>query len=542
MKKRLLTLFLAVLMAVGLCMPASAEATTEIYWFSTVTGFGPANWNVDDSPGLQYIRDEIGLTFNLEQPPTDAATKLGLMIATNDLPDLMSVASADITQQLIDSGMVWSMEEFLAEYAPDSWLLTDFPADAKQALIDQYGGWYTLPSHLETKDNRTLYPPNDPVWVDVAEKGSNMCIMFNKEIMEALDITEEMVSTESGFYEACEIVKNAGYEVDGQSAIPVMFHCNLWIGSTLDSILSYNFGALPVDEEGNYRRLEQHPAYKNALKFMNTCLREGYTDVNFLTLDETAMGSYLSAKRVFCWIGNQAQQDKLNMPWVSFGPVLADNGATPVLPVNKSAGTGWIQTLVSKNAKEPEKLAEMLSWSFSREGALVHYYGIEGEDYTIDSAGVVTRTEAGDQRLVDDYRSNVLLWPFANTSFERNTEPLPDPNSNRGVEIQLMPALGTYESTYIYDSSLINFQDTLIDPSSDLGIQYSQVKSYLESQKAKIVTAATDEDFEAEYNNMLTALDSYNIDGINAAYDEVYKQNCENIGDSIVDPNAELYK
>lgn len=34
--------------------------------------------------------------------------------------------------------------------------------------------------------------------------------MFDKSIMDALGITEEMVSTEEGFYEACEIVKNSG--------------------------------------------------------------------------------------------------------------------------------------------------------------------------------------------------------------------------------------------------------------------------------------------------------------------------------------------
>ena len=48
------------------------------------------------------------------------------------------------------------------------------------------------------------------------------------------------------------------------------------------------------------------------------------------------------------------------------------------------------------------------------------------------------------------------------TSFERHTEPVPDPTSNRGVEIALMPAFGKEETTYIYDSSLIDFQDTVL--------------------------------------------------------------------------------
>ena len=516
--------------------------TSEIYWFSTVSGFGPANWNVDSSPALDHIRDEFGLTFNLEQPPTDAETKLGLMIATGDLPDLMSCAKADVTQQLIDSGKVWPIEEFMQEYDPDSWLLTEYPEDAKKALTDKNGGWYTIPSHLETADNRKIYPPDDQIWIDVVEKGTNGCIMFNKDMMDELGITEDMVRTEKGFYEACELVKNSGHQVDGQSVVPVMFHCNLWIDASLDGPVANNFGVVPIDDSGNYLHKELTPGYKEALKFMNNCIQKGYADVNTLTIDETAMGSYLQADRVFCWIGNQAQDDKAGKSWVSFGPIAADSGARPATGINQSAGTGWIQTMVSKDCAEPEKLAKMLSWSTSREGLLVHYYGTEGVNYEIDDKGIVTRTDEGQKINDEDYKSNVLLWPFANTSFERNTEPVPDPSTNRGVEVQLMPALGKDERTYIYNSALIDFPETLIEPSSDLGIAYSQVKNYLESQKAKIVTAADDAAFEAEYQSMVDTLKNYKIDEIDAEYDKAYKEFCGNIGMTLEDVNADIYK
>ena len=94
-----------------------------------------------------------------------------------------------------------------------------------------------------------------------------------------------------------------------------------------------------------------------------------------------------------------------------------------------------------------------------------------------------------------------------------------------------MPAFGREETTYIYDSSLVDFPDTVLEPSSDLG-----------SQKAKIVTAKTDEEFETEYNNMVSTLEDYSIADIDAAYDEVYKTNCENTGNKIEDINADLYK
>ena len=213
------------------------------------------------------------------------------------------------------------------------------------------------------------------------------------------------------------------------------------------------------------------------------------------------------------------------------------------MPVNQSAGTGWIQTLVSKDCKNPEKIAKLLSWASSQEGLLLNYYGIEGTDYTIDEKGIVTKTEEGKKKLAEEYDNNVLMWPFANTSFERNTEPVPDPTSNRGVEVALMPAFGNYKDTYIYDDSLLGFKNsTVIEPSSDLGIKLSQIKTYLESQKAKIVTAASDEAFEKEYQNMLDTLDQYEITAIDEEYNKVYQEYCEKKGNKIEDINAGLYK
>ena len=104
-------------------------------------------------------------------------------------------------------------------------------------------------------------------------------------------------------------------------------------------------------------------------------------------------------------------------------------------------------------------------------------------------------------------------------------------------------ALGKYEDTYIYDSSLLGFENsTVIEPSSDLGIKLSQEEAYLESQKAKIATAASDEEFETEYQNMIDTLNSYDITAIDAEFDKVYKEYCEKKGSSIEDVNAALYQ
>ena len=49
------------------------------------------------------------------------------------------------------------------------------------------------------------------------------------------------------------------------------------------------------------------------------------------------------------------------------------------------------------------------------------------------------------------------------------------------------------------------------------------------------------EAFETAYQDMINQLNAYNITAIDEAYNEVYQQYCENMGDSIEDVNADLY-
>ncbi|WP_455614948.1 extracellular solute-binding protein [Eisenbergiella sp.] len=518
----------------------------EVYWFSDVTGWGPNGWEkgVASSPLLDAIKEKTGVTFTIEQPPTDADTKLGLMIASNDLPDLISITDADTIKQLIQSGKVWSIEEFLQQYDPQSHLLTDFPEDIKTAVVRKFSGWYSIPSHMCSNDNRKVNPPSSQIYVDNVTKGHNSAIMFNQTIMDALGITQEDVQTEEGFYKACELVKNSGYTVDGQSVFPVMLHADKWITSSLDGIIAENFGVAPVDADGNFRHKEMNPGYKNALKFVNNLIRNGYLDINSLTIDEAALKTYIEGGRVFCWIGNPAQSSKKEtVPFVSYGPILADNGARPIVPISLQAGSGWIQTFVSKDCKNPEQIAKMLSFATSREGMFLNEYGVEGVDYTLDENGIATRTEEGNQKYETDYKKNIALWPFANTDFAWSTQAPPAEGTDGAVFNQVSTAIGKYESTYIFDSDLLSFLDgNVVEPSSDLGIKVSQVKSYLESQKAKIVSASTQEQFEKEYESMLETLKGYSIEEIDTEYNKTLQQNYEAFGETIENVNTELYE
>lgn len=544
-----LTSALAAMAIVPIAVQTNAMAADDVTidWFSDVSGWGPANWNgAETSPLMDSIKENFGVNFEIEQPATDADTKLALMIATDDLPDLISITDNETITQLIESGYVWTIDEFMEEYDPDSHLLSDFPEDVKEAIINSYGDFWFFPSHIDSVDHRETYPLCSETYVNNVVYGQNSSIMFNTKIMEDLGLTQEDVQTQEAFMATLEKVANSGYTVDGEPIIVATMNANLWLNS-LDGVMSDSFGVVPVDAEGNYRMRELNPGYKEVLKFTNDMVRNGYMDLNLLTLDENALVTYIESGRVFCWFGNPAQADLSKSNMTSYGPILSDTGSVPTVGINSLAGTGWIKTFVSKNCENPEALAKALSFATSEEGLWLNYYGVEGEDYTVQENGTMVRTEEGLARYKDVYAQNIWLWPFNDTDFFWATTPGPEEQADgeNGSDLAYSiacSALGRWDTTYIYNSGLLTTVNANpLEASSDLGIKYTQIKNYLESQKAKIISATSDEEFEKEYQNMIDTLNEYDAEAVDSALNEYLQTACEQYDQSIENPNAEVY-
>lgn len=184
----------------------------------------------------------------------------------------------------------------------------------------------------------------------------------------------------------------------------------------------------------------------------------------------------------------------------------------------------------------------MLSFGSSEEGLSLNEYGSEGVDFNYVD-GIAVRTEEGQQRFENDFAKNIALWPFANTDFAYSRLAQPDETTDSYYHLVITSAIAKHEKAYMYDSGLFDFATgTVIEPSSDLGIQLSQAKNYLESQKAKIVSAASEEAFEQEYQNMIDTLNGYSISEIDAEYDKILQQNLEKYGKTVENVNADLYK
>lgn len=524
-----------------------AESIDKVVWFSDVDFWAPpTKWDTTEGTVTGGITKATGLEFEMNIPAGDGSTKLALMIVNKKLPDIMSLVDSTTIKELVDSGQVWNLQEFLETYDPESHLLNGgYPEDIKQLCIERDGGWYAFASHQNSPDNRKTYPPFSEYYDWSNKYSENYGILWNDAALEEFGLSVEDLKTEEQVLAAFDLIKNSDKTVNGASYIPLLVDGSNYQEATLRS-LEYFFGSMPIDDDGNYQDWIQAPESKHALKFLNTCIQKGYLDANQFTVDTASVKSSIASGRVVCFIGNKANTgattDFTGTTWTSTGAILSSEGTLPALPKNTEAGTGWIQTFISKDCQYPEKVAKWLSWMSSPEGMTYCVYGIKDTDYIVDEQGGYVETDAGLEKQLDFTNTGLTAyWPFHNTDFFNHVATAPKEDTEEYHSMLNDTALGRMEETTVYNGALIAFRSTLIDPSSDEGISKSQIENYLKGQISTIVIAKDDATFEAQYEAMLGQLEKLGIEKLNAIYDQEYKEKCEYYGESLTNCNKDRH-
>lgn len=534
----------------------SSSSPVAMTWFSDVSFWTPpTTWSTDPNTVQGAITQNTGAKFEMNIPPQDADTKLSLMMVSGTLPDVITITDSTTIQKLESSGKVWKIDELLQQYDPSSWILKDYPADQKQAMLNRDGAWYAFPSHISSADSFKMYPVSSSYWSDGQGYGDNNEVMFNSSIMDQAGIKLSDLQTETGVLAALKKVASLNLKVNGASVIPLLIDGNsyansndIFTGGTTVDTLWKSFGVMPVDKDGNYRSEYLNPLGKEAFQFLNACVCGGYLDPSELTMDNNGVKADIANGRTFCFIGNTANTafDKLTNPcWVSAGPMLSGTGAKAIIGEPKQATTGWMQTFISKSTKNPSQAAKFLSWMSSPEGMYRCWYGKEGVDFTLDSNGVVQQTKQGEDDVTAFAKTGVqAYWPFMNIAWTDHVTPAPTKQNNPGaIEANTVQcALGKSPNTVVYDSSLLTLPSNYIPANSDLGLAKSQMQNYVVAQISKMVMAKDDATFNSLYSSMVSQLKNMGLEKYDAKINEQVQKNYKLYNSKLTDINAQYEK
>lgn len=513
------------------------ETYATVTFFSDVDFWDPPEWSVKAGTITGDVTEKTGLALDISIPKENGSTKLGMLLANGQLPDIMTVRDPAMMDKLTASGQVWRMDEFLERYCPDSHLLKDFPEDIKKELIERDGAWYAFPSHIYSEDNRELYPPCDEYYDINREFQNNNQIAWNEDLLKAAGLDFKDLRTEEQVMEAFEKVNNMGLTVEGQPVITCLIDGKSSLGSAAGStfdILANSFGAEFIDEEGNYKDRILQPETRHVLEFLNKLIRNRYVDPVQLTIDNEQVKKYVAEQRVLCFIGNTANMG-LDLTggknWVSAGPILSSEGTKPVIGVQRQATTGWLSTFISKKCKYPEAVAKWIDYMSSDEGLLFTNYGYEGIDYNLNEEGLVEVTEQGEKRIKYYSKTGIgAWWNFANVSWHDHVTPPPDEDTSEYAIMQLQTALGRNENTAAYDLSLITVPDSYIDLDVKLRNVKSRLSDFVDEKLKKIVLAETDEAFELEYQELIDGVKELGIEELDQKKNQYVQESYEKYG------------
>lgn len=477
--KRILSLLLVALMALG-CMSAMAETTPEPIEFSIFIDM-PWYW-VDvwgGDPVSQEITKRSGVSFDITRA-TDGQ-QLGLLIAADDLPEIVYTDSTAAGALLSDSEVCYSYNELAEKYG------VDLHADATSMAINTSpdGNVYALkntfaPQSVYDSGKQTSGPGTASLAyrVDIWEA------IGSPEFNTLEDVEAALIKCKEMFPDVIPLLPDPGY-------LPY-FSYHLGLNGTPD--IGYNAEGKPVFGL-------QVEGMKDYYALLNRFAREGLITEESMTYNYDRFKEVRNAGHSFMQLRSSQEQSEANTDAITAGTdyrwKLIDHALTEeyMMP---NTGIGWAGWYITKKCEDPQRAIEFISWARSEEGRQLASWGIKGEHWDYDEQGRTVYPQAYKDGLAagkakqTDY--GVGMWIFGDQGEENALVDWSATDENQ---------LDTFE--WVLDSgSKVKVMSELYfctPKDGDMKYVWDALADLKTSEMLKVIFAPTEADFDAAWDS-----------------------------------------
>ena len=514
MKKR--TKKLAALFVTG-CMTASvlagggqAEASAPEGEAKELDIFINMNWwPVDTFSGIipEEIQAKTGVKLNLTIAADDK--QLGLMIASNEIPDL--VFTDKELDRLSSGQFCYSYDELIEKYAPD-FKVSDLMTNVAKSLSkdDHY---YTLLNCLSTNEEWAEAPAGAP---------GQSCIYYRKDIYEKMGSPK--LETLDDFQAVCEQVKGEYPDMVpfGLGGFWKLQPISSWIGAA-------GGNTYQTLEDGSTVHYVSSPKYKEYLQYANSLAREGYISAEAYA-NENEGDSHQSAYSGNCFaytwylspsslqtLNTESQKINPDAQWAVLKPLGGENAAY-------NTSKGWGGLFISKDCKDPEKAIKFAEYMFSEEGRHLSKWGREGIEYTLNDKGLPEFSEEWKETKKDPDAMNKKYNQYFYFGVNAVDELLGDYMDMSEEDLADCTA---------YKEGYKNYPEIGIATpmsSSDEGIIEAKLKEMLKAEEARVIFSADDEEFEKNYEGLMENAEKIGVETLNSYMTEKVKEVKEKYG------------
>ncbi|HEY5583065.1 MAG TPA: extracellular solute-binding protein [Ruminiclostridium sp.] len=337
------------------------------------------NGGAFDDPIAKEITKKTGVTLQYLPNAGVADEKLNLMLASNDMPDLVQISrGSDPMNKYINAKAVIPLNDLIDKYGPD--------------IKSNYGD--TL-KKIKSDDGKNYYLAD---WFNSSvQKEPVFGFLMRKDYLKQVGVSQDKIDgttpfTADEFEQLLKDFKAKIPAVNGQTSIPLTYWQENFSSGVLGSFQGmYGLTAYTVDSSNNLKLSYRDPKYLEMLKYMNKLQSEGLVDKEWpankkaLYLQKLTSGTVLGTPDAY-WNPSDADSilkkqsvDSEFYPYKVVAPGI-DPGKTTYGPTSL---LGWDGCMITKNNKNPERAMKFLNFLASDEGQYLTQWGIKGVSWDI---------------------------------------------------------------------------------------------------------------------------------------------------------------
>ncbi len=494
------------------------------------------------------IYEKFGIQINVVGYAGDWEEKCAQMLAGGDYTDMLQLQSSTMVKKYINAGALLDIGALAEQYAPN---FLEFYKDSIPywKLNSEDGKLYNWTANTPDVEHATT-PRFD--------------MIIRSDVLEQQGWPE--VLDEDSFVNLLKQGLKDNPTTDGNDTLGMVAGAQEdWVlGDTMMQFASKGRypeytspAAWDTETEKFVDGIQDVPAWKSGVKFWNTLYREGILDPECFTDTDAVATEKLNSGRALATVyvtwnmdavnNNLKSLGKENMQYVTMPIMLKEQqttGQKRIIPIIDNYD--YQSIVITKNAKHPERIMELLNWVATEEGQALLGWGVEDKHYTVkDGLRSVTQSYLDCVNGVSDdktFNDGVGTYYFLGLSagYDKNQQVynvnFDESVKNLAMSDRLKAVYSHYGWKTVTDPWKNNknfkyemvhsglYSSVSLEPGSDVETTATKLKEYKMKQLVPLIIAESEGEFESLWAQFIEGYKALNPDSVVKAYNDLYSQ------------------
>lgn len=461
----------------------------------------------------EAIYEATGIKVELQiVPESSYDEKLSTLLATNQIPDVVFLNSADYIRKNASTGIFLELSKYMDQMPNYKNIFDTYPEMKKSMVEDNLYAFQVVGKNEATNGYGVV------LRTDLLEKNN---IAIPTSFDELLVVLEQLKAL---YPDQIPLTLRNGAKFNEIKTTAYM------LGSGFGLYYDYDVNG------GSYVYGPASEAFKEVIKFYNQAYEKGLFDPDFASSTTETFQSKMISGKALCFIDNSGFSiDYTNLlkqtepdAKLEFIPYLRNTfGQTRAISYETEVNTGRYFA-IRGDVKDPETVIKFMDWLYSDEGSNITNYGQEG---------VTFEYEEGNPHFIEDYvmkfkdESPAYYKVFADAGITKLNFSLWAGNTQQNFEIsRLVGQWSDFSEAYWAKAKAEVDKGVLIQPVSNPALSEEdtekvndivmELNTYLEQQYNKFIIGEAAID---EWDDVIKQCEKLGVRDLEEIYNNAYK-------------------